>query len=239
MNADTIGRALGGTRSANGWKVKCPAHRDHTPSLALSDAEDGRVLVHCHAGCTQWDVIAALDKLGLWPNGEPSQQPRRRTEGEKKPLIPVPADAPPMSFKHPRDGTPSCTWPYHLADGGLAGYIARFDFAEDGKPDKDYLPITFCDLGGGRRGWRARHPRAAPTLPAAATAGPTRCANSRDRRGEGRRRGAAAVPRLRRYYSDARREVAGEVGLVAGEGLRGDDLAGPRPARHRLRACGG
>jgi len=39
-------------------------------------------------------------------------------------------------------------------DGRLAGYIARFNFMRDGKPRKDYLPITFCDMAAGRRGWR-------------------------------------------------------------------------------------
>jgi hypothetical protein len=32
----------------------------------LRDA-DGRVLVHCHAGCAQADVIAGLRARGLWP----------------------------------------------------------------------------------------------------------------------------------------------------------------------------
>jgi uncharacterized protein (DUF927 family) len=76
---------------------------------------------------------------------------------DKTPIIPVPADAPPMTFQHPRYGSPSKVWPYHAADGALVGYAARFDFtAEDGTRDKDVLPITFCDLGNGKRGWRSK-----------------------------------------------------------------------------------
>jgi hypothetical protein len=49
----------------------CPAHDDSTPSLSIRDADDGKVLVCCHAGCDQGQVIAALRGLGLWPNGGP------------------------------------------------------------------------------------------------------------------------------------------------------------------------
>ena len=44
----------------------CPAHDDRKPSLSLGDASDGKALVHCHAGCDQRTVIAALGDLGLW-----------------------------------------------------------------------------------------------------------------------------------------------------------------------------
>ncbi|WP_448192725.1 hypothetical protein [Azospirillum sp. sgz301742] len=76
---------------------------------------------------------------------------------EKTPILPVPADAPPLRFKHPKYGEPSRTWPYHNAYGRLLGYAARFDFTTDnGTPGKDVLPICYCDLGDGRRGWRSR-----------------------------------------------------------------------------------
>jgi hypothetical protein len=149
--------ALGGRWHGSYGTARCVAHDDRRPSLSLRDGGGGRILVFCHGGCTQGDVIGALDKLGLWPNRERAeQQVRAPRRTEKTPIIPVPADAPPMTFKHPRYGRPSHTWPYHLGDGGLAGYIARFDFTKDGEPDKDYLPITFCDLGAGRRGWRSK-----------------------------------------------------------------------------------
>ena len=48
-------------------------------------------------------------------------------------------------------------WPYHDPEARLIGYVARFDYVDDaGKPAKDYLPITYCDLGKGRRAWRAK-----------------------------------------------------------------------------------
>jgi hypothetical protein len=39
---------------------QCPAHQDHTPSLSVHQGHDGRVLLHCHAGCAPEQVAAAL-----------------------------------------------------------------------------------------------------------------------------------------------------------------------------------
>jgi DNA primase len=46
--------------------ARCPAHEDRAPSLSISSGRDGKVLVRCHAGCDQHDVIAILRGRGLW-----------------------------------------------------------------------------------------------------------------------------------------------------------------------------
>lgn len=66
MTAETIAKALGGHRAGANWMARCPAHEDRKPSLAITAGEHGRVLVCCHAGCDQRDVIAALIERGLW-----------------------------------------------------------------------------------------------------------------------------------------------------------------------------
>jgi putative DNA primase/helicase len=66
MSAETIARALGGQRAGATWMARCPAHDDSSPSLSISAGTNGEVLVRCHAGCDQRDVIAALSKRGLW-----------------------------------------------------------------------------------------------------------------------------------------------------------------------------
>src|SRR4051794_17494931 len=69
MNAESIARALGGRKAGGCWTARCPAHDDRTPSLSIQDAADGKLLAHCHAGCEQQQVIAALRDRGLWmPN---------------------------------------------------------------------------------------------------------------------------------------------------------------------------
>ena len=66
MTAETIARELGGHKSGAGWMARCPAHDDRVPSLSISDAPNGKILVHCHAGCDQHRVIGALKSLRLW-----------------------------------------------------------------------------------------------------------------------------------------------------------------------------
>ena len=66
MSAEILARALGGRRYGRHWMACCPAHDDHTPSLAIQDTDNGKVLVHCHAGCAQALVIGELYTRGLW-----------------------------------------------------------------------------------------------------------------------------------------------------------------------------
>jgi Toprim domain-containing protein len=68
VNAADVAHVLGGRRAGSGWIVRCPAHDDRNPSLSITDARDGKmILVHCHAGCPQAEVISALKDRGLWP----------------------------------------------------------------------------------------------------------------------------------------------------------------------------
>jgi putative DNA primase/helicase len=70
--AETIARALPrGHRVGDGWMACCPAHDDREPSLSICDADDGTILVHCHAGCAQERVIASLRSRGLWKENGP------------------------------------------------------------------------------------------------------------------------------------------------------------------------
>jgi putative DNA primase/helicase len=66
MTAETIASALGGHRAGTTWMARCPVHEDRSPSLSITTGKDGKVLVRCHAGCDQRDLIAALLQRGLW-----------------------------------------------------------------------------------------------------------------------------------------------------------------------------
>ncbi len=72
VTAAEIARQLRGRKSGAGWSALCPAHDDKTPSLSVREV-DGKVLVHCHAGCEQRAVIDALKARGLWPERESGQ----------------------------------------------------------------------------------------------------------------------------------------------------------------------
>jgi hypothetical protein len=66
MTPETIAKALGGHCAGKTWIARCPMHDDRRPSLSISSGRDGKVLVHCHAGCEQRDLIAELQRRGLW-----------------------------------------------------------------------------------------------------------------------------------------------------------------------------
>jgi hypothetical protein len=69
------------------WTARCPAHADKGPSLAVREGEDGRVLLHCFAGCETASVLGAvgMDMTDLFPPsdkrrdhsmvGKPSMKP--------------------------------------------------------------------------------------------------------------------------------------------------------------------
>lgn len=55
------------------WQARCPAHEDKSPSLSITEKDDGRILIHCHAQCGGAAVMEAIglslsdlftDKLG-------------------------------------------------------------------------------------------------------------------------------------------------------------------------------
>jgi hypothetical protein len=48
--------------SGAGWMALCPAHDDRNPSLSITEGDDGRILLHCHAGCS---TEAVLEAVGL------------------------------------------------------------------------------------------------------------------------------------------------------------------------------
>jgi len=76
-------------RTAPGkWSAKCPAHDDKGPSLAVRELDDGRVLVHCFAGCGVDEILGAV---GL---GFDALYPPKPIDGAKPIRRPwIPSDA--------------------------------------------------------------------------------------------------------------------------------------------------
>jgi len=70
-------------RTGNGtWAACCPSHDDRGPSLSIRELDDGRILLHCFAGCSVHDVLAAvdLDMAAIFPEkeityGKPERRP--------------------------------------------------------------------------------------------------------------------------------------------------------------------
>ena len=146
MNAAEIISRLGGRRGL----ARCPAHADRSPSMSVSDGRDGKVLVHCHAGCAQRDVIAALQGLGLWPETTvlppptAAERERRRQEDQAR-----------EAERVRRDAFIEQTWQATWAGGEPApgSPIERWFHARDIDPkrlDLDRLPLRWaprCPFG--------------------------------------------------------------------------------------------
>jgi hypothetical protein len=62
------------------WIACCPAHEDRSPSMTIRIVDDGRVLLHCFAGCPPLAVLEAvgLDFSALFPEPIERAKPMRR-----------------------------------------------------------------------------------------------------------------------------------------------------------------
>ncbi len=74
--------------NGKGWQARCPAHDDRNPSLSITEGDDGRALLKCHAGCATENVVAALKirMADLMPT-KLNQQVFKRTQVTKQRII--------------------------------------------------------------------------------------------------------------------------------------------------------
>lgn len=65
----------------------CPAHQDTDPSLSIARGDDGKVLLHCFAGCSYGEIISTPALKDLFPGAGPRKTKRKPAKKE-----PVPED---------------------------------------------------------------------------------------------------------------------------------------------------
>jgi len=67
----------------NSYMAQCPCHEDKEPSLAVSEGDDGRVLLKCFAGCNTEDIVAelGLSMADLFP---PKERPQPKQSKPKQ-----------------------------------------------------------------------------------------------------------------------------------------------------------
>jgi len=68
------------------WSAQCPSHDDKGPSLSVSENDDGKILIHCFAGCSVHEVVGAvgLDLSDLFPPRP--QDPAQVGKPERRPF---------------------------------------------------------------------------------------------------------------------------------------------------------
>ena len=57
---DLLAKLQSVRKTSKGWVARCPTHDDSNPSLSIGLARDGRILMHCHAGCPTETVVSEL-----------------------------------------------------------------------------------------------------------------------------------------------------------------------------------
>jgi hypothetical protein len=161
-----LSRLEGVTKTANGWKARCPAHDDRHASLSITFAS-GKILLHDHAGCACESIVSAigltmgdlyLDSATLSRSkcdGGAHRNPDKRVASRDKedawtPIAPILNDAPTPFHSHPKHGETANTWTYRNERGDVLCHIYRFDTASG----KQILPLTYCQDGNGKRQWR-------------------------------------------------------------------------------------
>lgn len=84
MGIETLLSRLQGVKSTgrDRWIARCPGHEDKSPSLTVRALPDGRILMHCFAGC---DTEAVLSAAGLTFN-ELFPEPLTREPTGMKPI---------------------------------------------------------------------------------------------------------------------------------------------------------
>lgn len=117
-----LDRLPGAKENGQGWKARCPAHEDASPSLSIRLGEGGCVVLHDFGGCPPEKVVAAigLTMADLFPR-----------EGRRERRVVAETD-------------------YRVCDerGELQGVHRRRDYG-DGKKDVTWLsPDGRAGLGG-------------------------------------------------------------------------------------------
>lgn len=144
-----IGRLKGVTPTGEGsWVACCPSHGDEHPSMSVT-SQGGKILVHCHAGCTAQDVVDAmgLKMSDLFEDSKiryesaNNRRPSDHGEHERAALAPA-------KKKSGSHGKWVCDYIYHDADGNVLYKASRF--VQDG--GKKSFQIKHRD-GSAPGGW--------------------------------------------------------------------------------------
>jgi len=92
--------------NGNKYTALCPAHEDKNSSLSISE-DNGKTLIHCHAGCSTETIVQAL---GLKMNDLFTEE-----KEYEKPKI-----------KFPKNGKPEAEYIYYDIDGNIVHKTIRY-----------------------------------------------------------------------------------------------------------------
>ena len=134
---DKVLAAIGeGNYSAagDGYSCRCPAHDDNSPSLTITP-KPGKVLLHCHAGCTFEQIVSALglQKIDTFDEETAAIGPSKK---QKKRHATCDDAIAAVRWSVEQDGkevVDVIPYPYVGGNSKPFGYSVRFNFADGSK----------------------------------------------------------------------------------------------------------
>lgn len=161
------------------YTALCPAHGDAKNSLSVAVGKEGKVLLHCHAGCTTEDIVWAmgLTMKDLFVEVTPTQafKPTIPQKGSKQRSPVVATYTYPSGAQKLRRADKSFTWRRPDGHGGweynrkgvphelyVVGTLAGAVFVCEGEKDADTLHSLGYDTASGADGagpgkWRKEY----------------------------------------------------------------------------------
>lgn len=152
-------RRLNGVRTAGDqFQARCPSHDDQHPSLTVTETTQGKILLHCKAGCSFEEVCHGLgvEPQQLFPPGEDDSAKRRRRQADRNRLreevkkreakrATATATASGKASWKPTRSRAVATYEYNDRAGRILAKIVRYEVEEghDAYPDKTFRPFAY------------------------------------------------------------------------------------------------
>ena len=176
---DFLARFKSAKRNGSGAMVPCPSHPDDKGSLSVSEGDDGRILLFCHAGCETATILSALgiEARDLFPEEGRARRKREIVStyeytNEKDELLYQVVRFDPKDFRQRKpDGVGGWTWnlngqervPFRLSRVLDAARAHGVLWVVEG--EKDVLKLEALGLvattnAGGAGKWTARYAEA-------------------------------------------------------------------------------
>ena len=175
---DILPRLQGVRQAGKGYIARCPAHEDEKASLSIGQGDDGRILLHCHAGCSIEEIAGALgiEVKNLFPEDSAKKEivatyDYKDAAGN---LVYQVVRLYPKDFRQRRsDGLGGWIWnmkgvdplPYRLPELLAALERGETVFVVEGEKDVDRLAalgLVASTSHGGAGKWREAHSRHFP-----------------------------------------------------------------------------
>ncbi len=129
------------------WSAKCPAHDDRNPSLSISEGDDGRALLYCHAKCDINDICMSLgyELSDLMPDNtvdvDSPRVSKAKPKGTSSGSTGFSTAAEAIERFETKNGPVSGRWSYQNSQGEVVGVILRRDTLKR----KDFQPVSLVE----------------------------------------------------------------------------------------------